>query len=100
MSEKLNHTAQDRTSRFLNPSMILRLGAGLCFIGHGVLAFGAKAQFVALLASFGVEGAMAISILKVIGCLDIAIGLFILLKLNKPVLLWAMAWTSLTIIAW
>jgi hypothetical protein len=100
MSKEMRTEANPRISMAINTEMILRLGAGICFIGHGVLALGAKAKFMALLSTFGIESTLALSLLKVIGCLDILIGLFILLKPNRLVLLWAMVWTSLTIVAW
>lgn len=84
----------------LNPILILRLGAGLCFIGHGILALTAKAKFVELLATFGIEQQLAVGLLLVIGCLDVLVGLLILFKPTKPVLQWAMIWTGLTIAAW
>lgn len=84
----------------MNPILILRIGAGLCFIGHGILALTAKAKFILLLSTFGVEAEAAVSILRLIGGLDIVVGLLILFKPSKLVLKWAMAWTCLTIIAW
>jgi uncharacterized membrane protein YphA (DoxX/SURF4 family) len=80
--------------------LILRLGGGICFLGHGLLALGAKAGFVGLLGSFGLDEAQAVTALKVIGCVDVLVGLSILLKPNKRVLQWALAWTTLTIVAW
>ena len=84
----------------INPILILRIGGGFCFIGHGVLALTPKVHFLELLSSFGVDEVNAIPILKIIGLLDILIGLLILFKPHKRVLQWAMLWTSLTIIAW
>ena len=40
---------------FAQPKMILRLGGGICFIAHGLLALTAKPGFVGLLGSFGLE---------------------------------------------
>ncbi len=83
-----------------NPAMILRIGGGICFLGHGILALTAKAGFMGLLNTFGLDQIQALALLKVIGCLDIMVGLSILTKPNKWVLQWAIAWTTLTIIAW
>lgn len=91
---------KSRIGKALNPEIILRIGAGICFIGHGMLAIGAKAGFVKLLSTFGIEGVTALTTLTFIGLLDVTIGLFILLKPNKLVLRWAMLWTGLTILAW
>ena len=84
----------------MNPILILRFGAGLCFIGHGLLALTAKAKFIVLLSTFGIEADAAIPLLLFIGCLDVIVGLLILLKPTKLVLKWAMVWTGLTILAW
>lgn len=84
----------------MNPILILRFGAGLCFIGHGILALAAKAKFIFLLSTFGIEADAAVLILRLIGGVDILVGFFILIKPTKLVLKWATIWTSLTIIAW
>lgn len=84
----------------MKPTVILRLGAGLCFIGHGVLALMAKAKFLLLLSTFNLEPETALSLLKLIGGIDIAIGLLILFRPNRLVIIWAMIWTALTILAW
>jgi len=84
----------------MKTSIILRLGAGLCFVGHGILALTAKAKFIALLATFNIEPALAIQLLKLIGAVDIIVGLMILFHPTKWVLKWAMIWTGLTIVAW
>lgn len=84
----------------INPSIILRIGAGLCFIGHGAVALGAATKFVALLATFGLDHSQSLVLLKVIGLLDIALGLLILFKPSKNILRWAMVWTGLTLLAW
>jgi hypothetical protein len=84
----------------INPSIILRIGAGLCFIGHGAIAIGGSAKFVELLSTFGLDHAQAVMLLKGVGILDITVGLLILFKPSKNVLRWAMFWTGLTIVAW
>jgi len=84
----------------MNATLILRLGVGICFLGHGILALTAKAKFITLLSTFGIEAEMAISILKIIGLIDIAVGLMIIFKPSQLVIKWAMAWTLMTIIAW
>jgi hypothetical protein len=89
------------TSNILtNPTVLLRIGGGICFLGHGVLALGAKTGFVGLLGSFGLGTEEAVLLLKLIGCIDILVGLSILFKPNKRVLQWAAIWTGLTILAW
>ena len=89
-----------RTTSLYNPALLLRIGVGLCFIAHGVLAFTAKAKFVELLGSFGISGNDAIAVLKVIGLQDIFLGLMILFRPTKWVLIWGMTWIGGTIVAW
>ena len=84
----------------MNPITILRIGAGLCFISHGALALSGKLGFITLLGSLGIDESTANYMLKIIGCLDIAVGLLILFKPGKLVLIWATAWAALTIVAW
>ncbi len=84
----------------LDPIMILRFGAGVCFIGHGVLAISAKTQFVALLGSFGLYDETALLTLKVIGTVDVIVGFLLIFRPTKWILRWAVCWTALTVLAW
>lgn len=83
-----------------DPTMVLRIGGGICFLGHGILALTAKAGFMGLLNTFGLDQIQAVALLKIIGCLDILVGLSMLIKPNKRVLQWALVWTTLTVVAW
>lgn len=84
----------------MNPGMLLRIGGGICFLGHGLLALSGKTGFVGLLGSLGLDPEQALNLLKIIGCIDILVGLLILFKPNKLVLQWATVWTTMTIAAW
>lgn len=83
-----------------DPSIILRIGSGLCFIAHGSLAMSGKAQFANLLGNFGLDEVSALFTLKVIGALDITVGLMLLFHPGKWVVRWAIFWTTLTVVAW
>ncbi|MFI5148724.1 MAG: DoxX-like family protein [Bacteroidia bacterium] len=72
---------------------ILRLCVFGTFIGHGVLALGIKEGWIPLITSFGFSRASATSLMPVIGIADILIGLIVLLKPIRIVLLWAIVWT-------
>ena len=85
---------------FSSPALFLRLGAAICFVGHGLLAINGKPGFVGLLGSFGLEPVDALMVLKFIGLVDVLVGLTILIKPNKWVLYWAGLWTTLTVVAW
>jgi len=84
----------------INLDLILRLGAASCFLGHGVLALQSETAYLELLGSFGIPESVAVNVLFTIGCLDVLVGLMILFKPYRVVLYWAIAWTSITIIAW
>lgn len=86
--------------RRIDPTRILRWGAGICFTGHGILAMTGKLEFMELLSSFGITGDMATWLLIAIGCLDVLVGLFIILNPTRFVVGWAIGWTTMTIIAW
>lgn len=88
------------TTTLAQPATILRIGGGICFIGHGLLALNAKAGFVGLLGTFGADPAQAVGLLKLIGIVDVLVGLALLFRPRKRVLQWAMLWTALTILAW
>lgn len=83
-----------------DPGLVLRLGGGICFLAHGLLALSGKVGFLGLLGSFGLESMEAANLLKLIGCLDVLVGLLILFRPSKRVLQWATFWTALTIVAW
>lgn len=84
----------------INPATLLRIGGGICFFGHGMLALTGKTGFLGLLGSLGLDPIQAMPLLKVIGSIDILVALSILFKPNKLVLQWATLWTALTIVAW
>ena|SRR3989344_1212724 len=74
-------------------SYLLRLAVFGEFLGHGLFAIQGKAQWVGWVSQlFGVDTALATQILLVIGTFDIIVALFVLLKPNKPILLWAIFW--------
>ncbi len=74
-------------------SYLLRLAVFGEFLGHGLFAVQGKAQWVEWVSKlFGVDATLATQILLVIGTLDIIVALFVLLKPNKPILLWAIFW--------
>ena len=85
---------------YIDPKLVLRMGGGICFIGHGLLALTGKTGFVGLLGTFGLEAGEALLLLKVIGLVDVAVGLSILFRPRKRVLQWAFLWTCMTVVAW
>lgn len=77
----------------------LRVGLFGTFIGHGVFALQGKESWITWIATFtGWDVALAAQALFLIGILDIAVGLIILIMPIRIVLLWAVLWTSWTAI--
>lgn len=75
---------------------LIRLGVFLTFVGHGVFAISGKPNWIYYLEFVGFSNTNASSLIKWIGFLDILIGLLILLKPSKIVVIWAVFWTFLT----
>lgn len=72
---------------------VLRIAVAGEFIGHGVFAFQGKKDWVGWFAKFGVaDPALAAQLLFVVGILDIAFAIIILLKPVRIVLLWMVFW--------
>src|SRR3989344_1813368 len=72
---------------------LLRVGVAGEFAGHGLLALGGKADWLAWISQLtGVEASMAATLLTLIGLLDLLVALAALIKPVKPILLWAAFW--------
>ena len=75
---------------------ILRVGVFGTFIGHGILAFSVKAKWIPYLVTVGFSIEQAQAIMPFIGVLDIIVAVWILLKPNKYIILWAFTWALAT----
>ena len=72
---------------------VLRIGVAGEFAGHGVFGLQGKKQWIGWLEQMtGVDTMLATKLLFLIGLLDIAVALIVLIKPIKPVLLWATFW--------
>src|SRR3989344_732142 len=72
---------------------VLRIGVAGEFIGHGVFALQGKKQWIGWMQQLtGVDTTMATQLIFLVGLLDIAIALVVLIKPLRPVLLWAAIW--------
>lgn len=78
---------------------ILRIGAACCYIGHG--AFGIltlppfsliKTAWVNYFAVVGIDRATAVSLMPLVGALDIALGLLMLVVPIRAVMVWMTVW--------
>jgi hypothetical protein len=72
---------------------VLRIAVAGEFIGHGSLALGGKAQWIGWITKMtGADTALAAKLLFIIGCADLLVALFVLVRPVRVVLLWAALW--------
>ena len=72
---------------------VLRIAVAGEFIGHGVFALQGKKDWIGWFAQFGVSDAgTAMKLLFVIGIIDIAVAILILIKPIPLALLWMVLW--------
>jgi hypothetical protein len=75
---------------------VLRIGVFGTFLGHGILAINIKANWINYLVTVGFSSETAITIMPVIGAIDVIVALVVLVKPLKPVILYAAIWAFLT----
>jgi hypothetical protein len=66
------------------------------FASHGWLAFTLKSKWFAYLATVGITGDAAITVMKAIGIVDGLVALITAIKPLPSVLVWAVFWAFLT----
>lgn len=72
---------------------VLRVGVAGEFLGHGVFALQGKKAWIGWIQQLtGVEVGLATQSLFLIGLLDVAVALVVLIKPIRAVLLWAAFW--------
>ena len=72
---------------------VLRIAIFGEFLGHGLIGLGGKKEWIGWVGQLtGVPEVQAVQLLSLVGLLDIAIGLTILIKPLRPVVLWAAIW--------
>lgn len=72
---------------------VLRIAVAGEFMGHGVFALQGKKDWIGWFAKFGVSDAgIATQLLFLIGIIDIAFAIFLLIKPVRLVLLWMVFW--------
>lgn len=76
-----------------HPDWILRVAVAGEFLGHGVFAIQGKEGWFKYFAAFGITDEQTIvSILLVIGVMDILLALHVLIRPVRPLLLWMTFW--------
>jgi hypothetical protein len=71
---------------------ILRVGAAVCFIGHGAFGIITKAAWVPYFAVWGIPEPWAWRLMPVVGCVDISIGILTLIQPVRAVILYMAFW--------
>ena len=72
---------------------VLRIAVAGEFIGHGVFALQGKPEWIKWFAQFGVsDPGIAAQLLYLVGSVDIALALLILMKPVRLALLWMVVW--------
>jgi hypothetical protein len=74
----------------------LRIGAAMCFIGHGMFGLITKQEWIPFFAVVGISSETAVTLMPLIGMLDIAIGLAVLFQPVRAVLLYMTVWAVWT----
>ena len=70
----------------------LRLGAAACFVGHGAFGVMTKPAWVPYFAVVGIPSDWALALMPLVGTVDIAAGLAVLLSPRPAVLLYMAVW--------
>jgi len=75
---------------------VLRIGVFGTFLGHGLLAISINPAWIPYLTTLGFTPEQAQLIMPVIGSVDVIVALWVLIKPNKYVVLWAVFWALTT----
>ncbi len=75
---------------------LLRIGVSGEFLGHGMFALGIKQSWIPLLTTAGFAQSTAVTLLPIIGAVDIAIAIIVLFWPARIVLLYATLWAFAT----
>jgi hypothetical protein len=75
---------------------ILRVGAALCFIGHGAFGFITKAAWLPYFAVIGIPESWAWRLMPIVGTVDVLAGMAVLFAPRGLPLLYMVVWASWT----
>ncbi len=78
------------------PYWILRVGAALCFIGHGAFGFITKAAWVPYFAVVGIPEPWAWRLMPLVGAVDVTIGMMVLFAPRRFALGYMAVWALFT----
>jgi hypothetical protein len=80
------------TTREATLHTLLRLAIGLCFIGHGAFGILTKAAWLPYFGLVGMGPEAAHRLMPVVGSVDILIGVAVLTRPHRLLLVWAVFW--------
>lgn len=86
----------DHPSSAVSLHWVLRIGAAMCFIGHGAFGILMKPAWVGYFVSLGFSEGTAYRLMPIVGTVDILIGFSVLLSPCRAVLLWMTFWGTFT----
>jgi len=93
MNTKLIDPEENLQSKFNGASWVLRVAVAGEFIGHGVFALQGRKTWVEWFSIFGISDVgLATQLLFLIGVIDIALAVLILIKPVRLALLWMAFW--------
>src|SRR5215510_12479578 len=75
---------------------LLRVGAAMCFIGHGAFGFITKAAWLPYFAVVGIPEAWAWKLMPLVGAVDVLAGMAILYRPMRLPLIYMSAWALWT----
>jgi len=84
---EMQSTTRDRTIWW-----VLRVAVGMCFIGHGMFGIITKAEWVPFFGLVGIGAAGAYALMPLIGMLDIALGISVVVRPTRAVLVYMAVW--------
>ncbi len=74
----------------------LWMAIAMCFIGHGIFGIITKPIWANYFAVFGIDKLWAYKLMPVLGAFDILLGLLILVKPYRVIVLWLVIWGIIT----
>lgn len=76
--------------------LLLRLAAGLCFISHGAFGILGKEAWLPYFALFGIGSEWAFSLMPLVGAVDIAVGVLVIVRPRPAYLAYMVGWAVWT----
>src|SRR6478735_2785256 len=75
---------------------VLRVGAFMCFVGHGAFGIITKEAWVPYFGVAGIGRDMAFRLMPLVGALDILMGCLMLMRPRPAIAYWMIAWATWT----